>query len=434
VSLNFRGGSDASESLVQIQIVHRHGDRTPITPLNPYSYWSSLLPSEDIIAKMDRFIVLCRDETDDKSVHGAAGVGCYGKLTHLGLLQMVKLGSSIRSSLDECQSGGKKILSAVDADPVRNLRVVSTDFARTILSVQGVLAGLLGEEVVAPVDVDVRHTDFIIPDPQPRRSVEQIELEKVLQEELEGEKMGEENDEMQTLRLRLSSILYDHDIVDLKAMLNAGISFGVGEDLSDAEKNARYPVLQWGQLSEILKCLQIRDRLPPSVDAGIVSKVVSYTGGRWFRLLRNERLARLAVGPLARWIVWNACATAKRKSVGFDDDEENKLGSVHGMPISAAPLQLVSAHDSTLIGLLCVFQLEVPAEWPPYASTWRMELSYSEKAEAVHGENASLYDGFIVRFSLNGKILRCNIEEESNYEVSLQKLVKWIKSWKDEEV
>ena len=41
-----------SLQLRQLQVIHRHGDRTPITPLADRAFWSSVLPSEAELAKM----------------------------------------------------------------------------------------------------------------------------------------------------------------------------------------------------------------------------------------------------------------------------------------------------------------------------------------------------------------------------------------------
>lgn len=61
-------------------------------------------------------------------------------------------------------------------------------------------------------------------------------------------------------------------------------------------------------------------------------------------------------------------------------------------------LCIYSAHDSTLIGLLCVLQLEQPAEWPEYGSALKVELILEEE----NGSNNRHW----VRFSLNGQTLR----------------------------
>jgi len=429
-----RGGRSETEgfggrgSLVQIQLVHRHGDRTPITPLNPEAYWASLLPSNEVLTEIATRTVVVRG-TGDGKIHGAAGFGPYGKLTQLGLRQMIELGSSLRAELEETQPD---VLRTVDGDVKRNLRVVTTDMARTILSARGFLAGMFpdgtgGEEV----EMDARHTSYLIPDPQPRRSEEQAALEAAIVRLWEAEGNGGD------LRARVSNALYDHSIVDVATMLAKGISFGVGEDLSDGGGgDDPRPVLQWGQLSEILKCLQVRDRLPPSLTKADVAAVKAHTGGRWFHLLRHERLAELAMGPMVCWMVANACAAAWADATGIGPGGDDGLGGGILLP-SPVPLQLVSAHDSTLIGLLCAFRLETPPEWPPYASALRMDLYRNDEGEAIQKEKESTYANYVVRFSLNGRTLRFvsgsdGKKGEGKDQIPLSDLRDWAKSLKKE--
>jgi len=67
------------------------------------------------------------------------------------------------------------------------------------------------------------------------------------------------------------------------------------------------------------------------------------------------------------------------------------------------PLTVWSAHDSTLISLLCAFRLKRPSTWPEYASCLMLELLQEEHATADKANE--LY----VRFSLNGEILPSHI-------------------------
>jgi acid phosphatase len=80
---------------------------------------------------------------------------------------------------------------------------------------------------------------------------------------------------------------------------------------------------------------------------------------------------------------------------------------------SDPPVTIWSAHDSTLIGLLCAYRLEQPTQWPEYASYLIMEL-----LQQVN--NGQQY----VRFSLNGQYLRSKWEgEEPTDMIPLQMLV-----------
>ena len=65
-------------------------------------------------------------------------------------------------------------------------------------------------------------------------------------------------------------------------------------------------------------------------------------------------------------------------------------------------MTLYSAHDSTLIGLLCAFKLERPVAWPEYGSFLMMELLEVSEEDENNSRTPDLYG----RFSLNGERLR----------------------------
>jgi hypothetical protein len=58
---------------------------------------------------------------------------------------------------------------------------------------------------------------------------------------------------------------------------------------------------------------------------------------------------------------------------------------------------LYSAHDSTLIGLICAMKLEQPVSWPEYGSYIMVELlevTDSSDGDAVHNRNTDLFVRF----------------------------------------
>ena len=62
------------ELLVSTQIVHRHGDRTPITPLADRSYWATIVPSAaELAALADGTAVVPADAVATR-VHGHASL------------------------------------------------------------------------------------------------------------------------------------------------------------------------------------------------------------------------------------------------------------------------------------------------------------------------------------------------------------------------
>ena len=247
------------------QVIHRHGDRTPITPLADPDYWSSLLPSDETLEALSRRTNIVRDDAAAGATHAAGGGEIFGRLTTDGLRQMVAVGIRLRDDAERL--GLQRLLRGRDDDNGQWLRVASTDFSRTVQSVQAVLVGLLsrdpplsaasalrgsggdgGADVLDAilsdqrpydgivVDVDSRHTAKMIPDPQPRRFVGQAELEAEL---MGGKEFASREETMRPLAHRLTGILLESGIIDGEALR---VSFGVGEDgAAAASANNKQP-------------------------------------------------------------------------------------------------------------------------------------------------------------------------------------------------
>jgi len=431
--------------LRQVQLVHRHGDRTPITPMANETFWKDTLPNTNILQNIALGTYIKREEGSARAVHAAGGKGFFGQLTTLGLFQMVDLGSKIREELlkevpisiegDKEVKENNKDESAISTPieiikqmgcmyqiisnhlftpevplTTETISVCSTDFPRTIQSVQGFLIGLFPDGIPSQsttykendpihdrieniIKIDARYTSTMIPDPQPRRSKEQVELEKKLSNRLY---ILKKEDEMKDFGIRLTQILLKENI------LGDGyqdVTFGVGEEKEENEMEEFTSTtvtrpLPWSQLSEILKCLAIRELLPSSISTDDQHLVTSHAAWKWFENLRHPRLAYLSMQPMMKRMVENI------------EEEINSDGNIR--------LHIFSAHDSTLIGLLSAFRLEQPSEWPEYGSYLKLELYEvldDDKTDSMEEDEQSLNEErfckYMVRFSLNSRTLRC---------------------------
>ena len=126
----------------------------------------------------------------------------------------------------------------------------------------------------------------MIPDPQPRRTTEQIELEKQL---ATSPHLLERENEMQPLAIRATEALRD--------LLGEGaldVSFGVGEEHEGGQSSKPLP---WVQLAEITKCLKVRDMLPNGISADDQAVITQHAAWIWFEVLRNPRLAFISMHP-----------------------------------------------------------------------------------------------------------------------------------------
>jgi len=133
-------------TLIQVQIIHRHGDRTPITPLVNEEYWHSTLPQPHVLEQMSKGIRLKRntttttttnDEAEDGEKHDAQGRPPFRQLTALGVLQMVQLGKKREELVQDddttnTTSNNNKLFTKEKPLHPKRIKARSTDFPRTI--------------------------------------------------------------------------------------------------------------------------------------------------------------------------------------------------------------------------------------------------------------------------------------------------------------
>ena len=379
-------------------VVHRHGDRTPITPLKDEDYWRRQLPAPAVLEGIARGTALVRRPGDGPREHGAAGRGPFGQLTTAGVLQMVRLGERLREELEEPPGDGEEDARADDEgrlftrrEPLvpSRVRCMSTDFPRTIQSAQALLTGLF-PEAGGPIEIDLRDTSsYFIPDPQPRQSSRQLSLERYLSQRPH---VTARDEEMRGFARRVTD--------ELRGCLGegaTGVSYGIGEE-KEASSSAARPPLAWAQLAEILVCLHARGRLPPALSEEDVRVASDHVAWKWRQSLREPVLAKTAMWKFASHLV----DALGRKAGERRDDASTAAEERDGGAGEEPRLRLYSAHDSTLLGLLCVLRLEQPAEWPEYGSFLKVELLREEEDEARGAGEEEWW----VRFSLNGQELR----------------------------
>jgi Histidine acid phosphatase. len=338
---------------------------------------------------------------------------------------MVQLGSRIRDELhqdvdnDEEEEGkdndnddDEKRMTRLftHTDPIHpsKVKIKSTNFPRTIQSVQALLLGLFPLGYDGEIEIDASETDVLIPDPQPRLSVEQVELERELSRRSH---IVEREEELEELAGKITDSL--HYLIDWEHA--SGMSWGIGEEKEEEEDNvdrrrtdsdgilndssssslttttattktarSRRKWLTFSQLAEVMTCLRVRDKLPESISHEDYKIIASHSAWKWFENLRNDNLARLAMKSFMNLIM-------ETLRDGLDENSKDPV------------LYIYSCHDSSLIGLMCAFRLEQPAEWPEYGSYLKVELFKAQEEEKDNGE---VRVDYYVRFSLNGQVLK----------------------------
>jgi len=377
--------------LVQLQIVHRHGDRTPITPTRNETYWKQTLPSSEVLHKMSKFVNLIRDSNMQENSHSASGSIPFGQLTRLGLLQMVDLGTKIRSQIFQSRTEDSDertdytvvkttLFSRENSVDLKRIKVISTNFHRTIQSVQGFLVGFFPDGIPGgnKIDIDVRYTNIMVPDPQPRRSELQVELEKML---CSRPYILQKEEELHDLAMKVSNILRR----DILSNDSGSLSFGICEE-EPSETDVQVKPLSWPQMAELTTCLRTRHILPSEITPEEQEIIVNHLAWRWFQTLRYPHLASIVMDEMVNLIVENAFQKRYNILHGIDGDD------------SSPCLHIFSAHDSTIIALICALHLKQPVNWPEYGSYLKVELLKDI-------DNLFYY----IRFSFNGEILPCSL-------------------------
>lgn len=385
--------SSVTHRLRQVQVIHRHGDRSPITPLKDETFWSNLLIPPDVLEKVAQGTTIVRNP-NEINTHVAGGRGPFGKLTALGVLQMVQVGTALRERFvadDDCDSASSSQHHLWDnLRPLQSIdvRVFSTDFPRTIQSVQGLLSGLFPDGISTPIAIDVRPTPWMIPDPMPRLSKEQEELEKVL---AAAPRVREREQELRPLAVRVTQALHEYLAPDAH-----DAAFGV-EGEHPGEASIEIQPLAWVQLAEITKCMAVREMLPPTITQHDQETIAAHAAWRWFQTLSHPRMAFLGMHRLVQ------------QQIEYMEHAEKE-----------PPMIIWSGHDSTLIGLLCAYRLERPTTWPEYASYLCLELIEVITEDPKSNPNQKTY----VRFSLNGEILKSHWENDEPREMIPLELLK----------
>ena len=426
--------------LVSVQVVHRHGDRTPITPMANETFWGSILPPSHVLEGIAKGTKLMHDENSLAGAnHAAGGRGVFGQLSQLGLLQMVDLGNQLREELHlddedsdtgddnhhEDEHGNKHILGGklfhgkAPLHPQR-IKVTSTNFPRTVQSVQGLLVGLFPDGTEGHhVEIDVTKTNGMIPDPQPRRTQEQVELERKL---AARPHLAEKEEEMRELAVRATNAIR-HELGDDYEKFIFGVGEENGDSSSGNDNSHQTKPLSWSQLAEITTCLKAKNMLPVEITDADQEAISGHAAWRWFQNLRHPKLARLAMYEMVQDMVDGLHRSKNCPRSGTEDDE----------PF----LHVFSAHDSTLMGLICAFHLQQPSQWPHYASYIKVELIEVEDIQS--SEATQSQKGYFVRFSLNGEVLRSAWSKDESGEmndlISLDKLTEMAsKEHHDDEV
>lgn len=170
ICASFASASLLQSSLTRSVIIHRHGDRSPLHSLtsstspdakwlsktkfdSEEAFWFDSLPKRELDTKVMAKVTF---SGKDQQEHWANGVPPYGRLSLLGFLQLINVGSEIQSNL-----------SILVGRPLSKSDVLfsSTNFDRTKRSAVGFSIGFFGDDNDdSELIIDNLSADIFVPD------------------------------------------------------------------------------------------------------------------------------------------------------------------------------------------------------------------------------------------------------------------------------
>ncbi|XP_071994942.1 lysophosphatidic acid phosphatase type 6 isoform X2 [Engystomops pustulosus] len=351
-------GQRQDYELKLVQVVYRHGARTPLKPIphNEQVEWSpNLLEAPDHTQFNYQVTDLLGGPRPPSPFeeryrsHKLKGGTFPGQLTTIGMQQMFALGARLRKDyVDE-----RGFLS-----PVFNpseVYVRSTNIVRNLESTRCLLAGLYQQQQEGPVTIVTSDADneILYPNYQGCKGLKHVTSGR--------------------MSVATSQPGMTDDLKKLQQELNI-------EDTKQVDFFLLLDNLQAEQVHGFPFSLQYESHLQRTEQR--VLDIVSYVMGP-----SNRDVLKLMVGPFLYTLQMNMLETARRPS--SDDSHPRKL-------------YLYAAHDVTLLPLLMSLGI-FDQKWPPYAADitielyqhqpseeWFTRLCYNGKEQVVKGCSSGL--------------------------------------------
>jgi len=360
-------------TLQSVQIVTRHGDRTPLTLVkdNEENVWQCKAPKEYVSINEPnasltylKFIdTAANPDYSNPFIRKSFWKGtCFpGQLTHRGSEQHIKLGKALRKIYVDK-------LKFIDENSLSELYVRSTNVLRTQLSVQSLLSGFMPNRTDAiPIHTLPREIEIIQPNMKACPALEKVE-----------EKIKEEEKWKQFIE----------DNAELKKKLDGYLGYPLNEDNFGFE---RYTDVFLARACHDMKLPCAGDDC--SYNTELLKKIndnADFEYGYLFSKAENsKKYLKLSIGYFLREIINNMGKT---------------VGSKHDRNISRTPSFFIfSAHDNTVAPVMGALGVE-PMEWPPYASNIIFELWKDDKSNM----DSIDFNDYVVRVIYNGKVIRTN--------------------------
>ncbi|OBZ84309.1 putative acid phosphatase SPBC4.06, partial [Choanephora cucurbitarum] len=334
-----------------LQIVHRHGERTPVRRRLEHmvpTIWNLCEANTAMFASIAEFN---KQEKDGKKIQHVtqlpmervletdgsrkmAPAGCYyGQLTNLGRYRMNLLGERLREFYVD------KMKFLPDVFDEESIYLRSSEYPRTQESVLQLIGGGLYPEHKRPMDftglkLHIRdpRDDLMFPNPNCYRL-------RALAKEFNKEVARNMHDKMESLSYRLR-----HHVKDVSLTSHPSAN-GILDTLVSAKVHG-FP-------------------LPPEIDQNLFDDLESVVVHEWFYgAMQSTEVRRLGLGRLMGLI---------RDRMNWKEDRGDK---------DKLKLAVYSGHDTT-VGPLLIMMDAFDKKWPPFGSAVLFEL-FKQKDKDQH--------------------------------------------------
>lgn len=385
-----------------VWIFHRHGDRVPGRCLSPEhrrndeaAFWISKLPSPDSAAAFESFsrrfpLLIHPGFNQGKFIDVARNP--FGFLTQSGLEQLNQKG---RSFFERYNRHGHHFPDqkrwrwevAEDFLSVWDVKVFSTNYLRTVMSVQSLLDGLLGTNLLLPatertVDPAI-HRELRVPDHGWRRPDDGIEpLVHIQVRDVANDPLNAFDRNPALIADLVGEVMQSEDFIKhdsgaapLAARLAnylPGLVFPRRADFSHGSPSG----INWVEAADHFVCRAAHgvdfsqftdhehDEQVEATLSAMAHQTTTHLAWRFRKWYQNDRLLAVIAAPPLREVA----------------------NQVHATPLlgmhERRPFVIYSCHDITLLGLLYGIGADFLADdsksqwrfWPKYGSDLRFEL------------------------------------------------------------
>jgi len=360
-------------TLQSVQIVTRHGDRTPLTLIkdNEENVWQCKAPKEYVSINRQygtttylKFIDTAADPDYSNPYIGKTlwkGTCFPGQLTEKGSEQHIKLGKALREIYINK-------LKFIDENSISDLYVRSTNVLRTELSVQSLLSGFM-PNTTEPIPIHTIPQEIEIYHPNHKSCPILDKIESKIKDEDGWKNYIAKNEE-------------------LKKKLDGYIGYPLNEDNYGFQKYIDV-FLARACNNMILPCKEENCYYNSEILQQINSNADFEYGYIFSKAKHSKRYLKIGIGYMLREIINNMGST---------------VGSKHDRDLSNTPsFYILSSHDNSVAPILGALGV-IPMEWPPYASNLIFELWKDNDSN----KDSVNFNDYVVRVIYNGEVIKTN--------------------------